>query len=230
MQLLKYFYTPNPNSLITLSKEDYVASLQKDEKKAEKAYAQAWDSRKFEIELYWKRATYFWALIATTFAGYFALVNSANYKTEDPYHHAEVYFVICIGFVMSCAFLCINIGSKSWQRHWETHVDLLEDLVVGPLYKTVNQEKTFSVSKINEIVSAMLVMVWVLIAAKYLVDQDLINWNPCGMNLFVVIASLGAFGFLFAMLYGHGRGRFGDRSVRMYRRTFRFETATPSKK
>ena len=34
------------------------------------------DIRKFEIDLYWKRAAYFWAFIAATFAGYFALLGS----------------------------------------------------------------------------------------------------------------------------------------------------------
>jgi hypothetical protein len=35
-------------------------------------------TRNFEIELYWKRAAYFWTLIAVAFAGYFAIENSTN--------------------------------------------------------------------------------------------------------------------------------------------------------
>ncbi len=34
----------------------------RDSKTLEAAFKQASDIRKFEIELYWKRATYFWAL------------------------------------------------------------------------------------------------------------------------------------------------------------------------
>jgi hypothetical protein len=33
----------------------------------------ALDIRKFEIELYWKRATYFWTFIGATFAAYGAV-------------------------------------------------------------------------------------------------------------------------------------------------------------
>lgn len=42
------------------------------------AFDQVSDIRKFEIELYWKRATYFWALIAVAFAGYFSILASEH--------------------------------------------------------------------------------------------------------------------------------------------------------
>lgn len=38
--------------------------------RTEKALELALDIRKFEIELYWKRATYFWTFIAAAFGGY----------------------------------------------------------------------------------------------------------------------------------------------------------------
>ena len=38
------------------------------EKKYEKALEYALETRKFEIELYWERAKYFWAFIAASFA------------------------------------------------------------------------------------------------------------------------------------------------------------------
>lgn len=222
--MLKYIYDNRKSALVRLTESEYRQALTADKDRAKAAYEKAWDARKFEIELYWKRAAYFWAFIATTFVGYFALVNSANYNLKDSFQHAEVYFVICIGFVLSCAFLFINRGSKAWQRHWEIHVDLLEDQFVGPLYKTVNASKTFSVSKINEIVSFMFVCIWVLLAIKYLVDQDLLHANPKGANRLVVGSTLLAFGSVFAMLFGHGRGRFADRAVVMYRRNFSFDS------
>lgn len=224
--MLKFIYDPRPGALVQLSEDEYRDALKKDPKKAKAAYEKAWDARKFEIELYWKRAAYFWAFIATTFIGYFALVNSANYKNEDRFQHAEVYFVICIGFVLSCAWLFINRGSKAWQRHWEIHVDLLEDDVVSPLYKTVNASKTFSVSKINEIVSFVFCCVWALLAIKFLIDQRLLNWNQGGINWLVVVSSVLALGAVFAMLFGHGRGRFADRTVVMYRRTFKYDSGS----
>lgn len=222
--MLKYVYDRRSSALVKLSESEYRNALTKDPTKAMAAYEKAWDARKFETELYWKRAAYFWAFIATSFVGYFALVNSTNYKSEDRFQHAEVYFVISVGFVLSCAWLFINRGSKAWQRHWETHVDLLEDGVVGPLFKTVNATKTFSVSKINEIVSFAFVMVWGLLGVKFLADQNLINWNSTDINWFVVASTVLALGSVFAMIFGHGRGRFAERSVAMYQRKLTYDS------
>jgi hypothetical protein len=127
--------------------------IDQDKDRLKAAYEKAWDARKFEIDNYWKRATYFWTFLVPAFAGYFAVVNSDSYKKEDPYAHFELFVIICIGFVISVAWSLVNKGSKSWQRHWEIHVDLLEDGITGPLYKTVYPTETFSVSKINEIIS-----------------------------------------------------------------------------
>lgn len=38
------------------------------------ALKQAYEIRKFEIELYWKRATYFWTFLGASFVGYAAHV------------------------------------------------------------------------------------------------------------------------------------------------------------
>src|SRR5262245_20757003 len=65
----------------------------------------ALDIRKFEIDLYWKRASYFWALIAASFGGYFALSN-AQRPTDAGF------VVACIGFVVSLAWYLVNRGSK----------------------------------------------------------------------------------------------------------------------
>ena len=42
-------------------------------KNPEKAFEKIHDIRKFEIDLYWKRATYNWTFIAAIFAGYFTI-------------------------------------------------------------------------------------------------------------------------------------------------------------
>ena len=52
-----------------ISQEDYEKAF---EDKEEKALEHALDIRKFEIELYWKRATYFWTFIGATLAGFVA--------------------------------------------------------------------------------------------------------------------------------------------------------------
>ena len=135
----------------------------------------ALDTRKFEIELYWKRATYFWAFIAAAFAGYFALVASDKIP---PVEKNEALTVLeCIGLVFSFGWFLANKGSKFWQENWEKHVDMLENHVYGPLYKTVldNAEFSafnikdpfqFSVSKINQALSLFVVFVWFILLLR----------------------------------------------------------------
>lgn len=140
------------------------------------ALEHALDIRKFEIQLYWTRATYFWAFIAAALAAYGAIMT-----VENPEQKTDLsVFLSCIGFVLSFGWYCANRGSKHWQENWENHVDLLENEVVGPLYKTilsrpdprtkvaklksfVTGPRPFSVSKINQIISLYISVVWLLL-------------------------------------------------------------------
>jgi hypothetical protein len=137
----------------------------------EEALKQALDIRKFEIDLYWKRATYFWAFIAASFAGYFALQSSS-----DP---ANIYIVACLGFLFSLAWYLVNRGSGAWQRNWEKHVDLLEDEIMGPLYKTLMNRRiyrlrdiaepyAFSPSRINNLLSFGIMVAWLILIMRTL--------------------------------------------------------------
>ncbi len=105
-----------------------------DKKKANAALEKALDIRKFEIGLYWQRAAYFWALIAVAFGGYFAILSANNENLKEKDYLA--YIVSCIGLLFTWAWFLVNRGSKYWQENWENHVDLLEDPITGPLYKT----------------------------------------------------------------------------------------------
>jgi hypothetical protein len=124
----------------------------------------ALDVRKFEIDLYWKRATYFWTLIGAAFAGFFLLrsKDAGNYR---------LLLVSCIGFLLSLGWYLVNRGSKYWQENWERHVDLLESRDVGPLFKTTISREEFpfikfwkgypySVTKINQLISLFVVLIW----------------------------------------------------------------------
>jgi hypothetical protein len=151
--------------------------------KAERALEAALDIRKFEIELYWKRATYFWALIAVAFAGHFTIL-SARWL-EEPDKSTYAFMVAVIGFVFTFAWFLANKGSKFWQENWENHVDMLEDAVIGPLYKTVlhrpvddeavwlrrvlgsaTRPATFSVSGINAWIGIFCLGIWCLLLVK----------------------------------------------------------------
>jgi hypothetical protein len=138
------------------------------------ALEQARDARKFEIDMYWKRATYFWAFIAAAFLGYASFFNA---KTP---HGFAAFLMSMVGLVFTYAWHLVNRGSKFWQENWENHVELLEDAVTGPLFKTVAERpdppgrptwedrrigpQAISVSKVNAVVSLFLIWVWVELA------------------------------------------------------------------
>ena len=175
-----------------------------DEKGRESALKQALDIRKFEIELYWKRTAYFWTLIAATFAGYVAIQS----KNSDV---GLSLLVSSIGLCFSIGWYFVNRGSKYWQGNWERHVDLLEDEFSGPLYKLtpgnteyrflkLNSAYPFSVSRINQILSLFVVMIWCIL---FISSGFRCSWLPMRDNIFswaiavlvlICIFSLVAFG------------------------------------
>lgn len=97
------------------------------------------DIRKFEIDLYWKRATYFWTFIAVVLASYGLTITAKEANQENIIKFQ--FIIICFGLVFSFAWYLVNKGSKFWQENWEKHLDLVEDNVIGPLYKTTISKK-----------------------------------------------------------------------------------------
>lgn len=170
------------------------------------AFAQVSDIRKFEIELYWKRATYFWALIAIAFAGYFSILASEHI----PNKFFLALLVSCIGLVFTFAWFLSSRGSKYWQENWENHLGLLEDNISGPLYKTILErpdhlnavEKyvtgplSVSVSKINQWISLFVVFSWLILVVfssyKSLSPLSISNelWLTIGSHIFVTLVTL----------------------------------------
>lgn len=204
---------------VKLSKKQYQKRFIKGRTKEqiEKTYQKAWEAKNFEIENYWKRANYFWAFQVASFAGYFGVIGSDAYEASPQI----LYALICIGFVTAQAWLLTNKGSKTWQRHWEQHVDMLEDQITGPLYKVITSPKTFSVSKINELVSQFFRLIWIFLSFKYLFENITFVNNATTKVDWLVIACSGSVAyFTWQMYWGHGRGRFGRRQVTFYERKF----------
>lgn len=163
-----------------ITQDQYDLLFKDNPKILKKALKQAYEIRKFEIELYWKRAAYFWAFIGASFVAYAAFFNTGK-SSHNPEKEFILILISCIGLVFSVAWHCVNKGSKFWQENWENHVELLEDKVFGPLYKTLTKRpdratslreiiidffvapKPFSVSKINQLVSTFVALTWALI-------------------------------------------------------------------
>ena len=99
--------------------------------KLEKALERAYDIRKFEIDLYWKRAGYFWGFLVATFAGYFIVSDKTRFSNKPEYE----FLVICLGFIFSLSWYLVNRGSKYWQSNWEKIIDTIEEIIEMPLYR-----------------------------------------------------------------------------------------------
>lgn len=156
------------------------------------ALSHALDIRKFEIDLYWKRASYFWTFIGAALAGYVAVQASNSLTKTSP-----SILLSCLGLVFSFAWLLANRGSKYWQENWENHVDMLEDAVTGPLYKVVLSRRKpsghsafishaltgpspFSVSKINQLLSLFVTLIWIVLLFTSLPPFSIrapVNWT-----------------------------------------------------
>lgn len=132
--------------------EAYLGEFNISKKRLEKAHEAALDIRKFEIELYWKRSGYFWALVAATIAAYGLLLSSSmkDGRTLDFTTQIFLLGLSALGCIFSRAWLFASIGSKFWQANWETQVEMLEDEVTGPLYKSVFADHRNDVSKLTE--------------------------------------------------------------------------------
>ncbi|MCK7591451.1 hypothetical protein M0G43_12765 [Subsaxibacter sp. CAU 1640] len=216
----EFAFTKDTEEMHQMSEDEYKAVFIKDRtiEQIKETYNKSWAAKNFEIELYWKRANYFWAFQIASFAGYFSIIGSNAYTTNPE----VLYFVVCIGFITSIAWVFTNKGSKTWQRHWEIHVDMLEDMISGPLYKSVTSPKSFSVSKINEIVSRFISTIWILLAIKYFLEHLTFNYTGWrNVNIQVWLSSLSVLYFTCAMITGYGRGRFGERKVIFYKRKFK---------
>lgn len=204
-----------------ISKQEYLDTFIKGREKQEieASYKKAWEAKNFEIDNYWKRANYFWLFQVAAFTGYFTVLKTVK--------EVEIsYIVICVGVVTSWAWYFINKGSKVWQRNWENHVDMLEDYITGPLYKRVSADKTFSVSKINELVSQFIAWIWVFIAVHYWIVNGKIDFliqlveklREINIPWIEIILTILVIVYLYRMIFGKGRGRFGARKVNFYKR------------
>lgn len=149
----------------------------KEKKRFKEAYEIALDTRKFEIELYWRRTTYFWALLGAIFTFY----GISSFRSDDlDVRQFGQIISSALGVILSLAWILANKGSKFWQENWEAHVDLLEELFAGPLFKTVLFQPQegyllracpYSVSKINLVVSYFVFFIWCLIFLKNIFPQ-----------------------------------------------------------
>ncbi len=163
-----------PGSII-LFEGDSVYALKEDIRREARRAAlnRAHEIRKFEIELYWKRAAHFWLLQAAVFTaiGLVWRIPPVDLSPIVPVALAA------LGAVAAWAGYLSARGSKFWQENWEFHIDMLEDEFEGRLHKTayVGYDGTaWSVSGINERLSFCFFIFWIIIFFTLVFSVDVI--------------------------------------------------------
>ena len=146
-----------------------------DKEKLEKAYLKAWENRDFEINKFWTRAAYFWGFIVLIFGGYITILTGEHSKDAIKMH-LDLY-LLQLGWLFSVTWYLAIRGSKAWQRNWEAHIDYLENYVSGPIYKTVFYpgKNFYSVSKLNEVMSVVVIMVWFGLILQHILSYNFAN-------------------------------------------------------
>lgn len=169
----------------------------------EKAFEIALENRKFEIELYWKRAKYFFDAFLALGGGSIlisVLQTSKAINLPLPIFFAILFAVECIGLVCAVAWKLVNKGSKYWQENWEQYVDALGEDIVGPLFKhpiepESNGLKRYSVSNINLHLSRYIVRLWGTMLPVTFVAWFFVSWcssstdslNLRGLSLVLIL-------------------------------------------
>lgn len=160
---------------------------------AKAALTRAHELRKFEIENYWKRATYFWAfqLVAFTLLG---LIWPQTLDPKGPLQPTALMIPAGLGSITALVGLLTAKGSKFWQENWEAHVDALEGEVEGRLTQIifVKRGAAFSVSRVNECLLLLLMTGWFVffLVAAFRLDTYLPQtWQaPLGLGTLFVIS------------------------------------------
>lgn len=165
------------------------------------ALEKAWETRNFEIKLYWQRALYFWGFIALAFYAPIAILKlNHDFISHSLFNKFFFITVICIlGCILSFAWYLANRGSKYWQENWEKWINILEEYKYGKLYSTPFEQKDmhiskfsagkFSLSRINILISLIITIVWGVAAFFSALNIDS-SHEFCMLIITILIISL----------------------------------------
>lgn len=178
-----------------ISANEYLDILGQDNKTDwEELLKIAMETRKFEIELYWKRASYFWLFVAAFFAAYYGTL--PNVSQTSGYRIENILLTIG-GYALSLSWFYANRGSKYWQENWEKHITVLSEHLKMPIFDLLKSNKSplwnilasypYSVSRINQVLNIIIVITWgiLLVTRAYFITED------SGWRAFYMLASGG---------------------------------------
>lgn len=188
----------------------------------------ALETRKFEIELYWKRATYFWAFLVTAFGIYsfiYRMDNTNNILDKN----LLLIFSSSVGLLLSLCFYFVNRGSKYWQENWETQLDILLAKRIGPVFTRVKNPTDgfwnllrpypFSVSKVNILLSILMIVIWIILFIFSVILFWELETSKCIEKVLCIILTLAT--CLFPVIFFRLSKGFVADSVGIYSDKFR---------
>ena len=117
-------------------------------------------ARQVEIDLFWRRALFFWGFIGAAFV---ALVVTWHQ------HPILSIAVSCFGVICSLCWTLANRGSKYWYEAWEAKVEREEKKCLGKLFSEIEPVQTqglwlsarrYSVSKLAIALSDFVFVLW----------------------------------------------------------------------
>lgn len=169
-----------------LKAEHYLSNFDSDDDNIKELCKIALETRKFEIDLYWKRATYFWAFIAADIAAY-ALVFT---RVGDSLSKSVLMTALSMfGVLFSLGWYFVNWGNKYWQENWEDQMSLLVTRKYGPIFKILKFSKKgffplnggyhFSVSKVNQWLSLFTFFMWLMLFVYSMLKVAGVNFAGC---------------------------------------------------
>ncbi len=177
-------------------REQYFQALgTTEEKKLTEVLKLAHDIRQFEIELYWKRAAYFWAFQLIAFTALGLLFKDGHIAPLGKLSLGRLLIPAPIGVITAFAGYLTARGSKFWQENWEAHVDLLEDKTNERLTGVVmcRDVPQFSVSRINQRLLLYLTIGWasVLVVGASPTSAEYLRGHASWLGLTVSAITLG---------------------------------------
>lgn len=174
-----------------------------DIKKIEKSFEVSHRIRDFEINLYWQRLNFLWAITALLFAGWGALIFKIIEFNggEAPYiMFASLSFLSLIGGIVTIFTSFIIEAGKHWQKVWEYHVYALEPFVSGHLYAiqfSYKNKQRASISRSVETFNYALLFLWACSAVFAAIIPSQIGNGLAGIiQLVISLLIAGAFVYI----------------------------------
>ncbi len=129
------------------------------------------DTRKFEIENFWKRTVFFWGTLAIIIVGYFKIEGVNKYSL----------FIALLGLFYNIIFSLSLRGSKYWQEHWEGTARAYEEALEFKVFRWKLKKRIteankdvprlirpfkYSVSKLTMVLSDITIFVWFMLVVE----------------------------------------------------------------